>query len=36
METYDVVVVGAGLAGLHAARVAARRGLSVLLADRKP
>jgi flavin-dependent dehydrogenase len=36
METYDLVVVGAGLAGLHAARVAARRGLSVLLADRKP
>jgi flavin-dependent dehydrogenase len=36
METYDLVVVGAGLAGLHAARVAARRGVSVLLADRKP
>jgi len=35
METYDVVVIGAGLAGLHAARVAARRGLSVLLVDRK-
>jgi len=30
-----VVVIGAGLAGLHAARVAARRGLSVLLVDRK-
>jgi flavin-dependent dehydrogenase len=28
METYDVVVVGAGLAGLHAARAAARRGLA--------
>jgi len=36
MTTYDVVVIGAGLAGLHAAREAARRGLTVLLADRKP
>jgi flavin-dependent dehydrogenase len=35
METYDVVVVGAGLAGLHAASRAARRGLAVLLIDRK-
>ncbi len=35
MNTYDVVVVGAGLSGLHAARLAARRGLSVLLVDRK-
>jgi flavin-dependent dehydrogenase len=35
MRTFDVAVVGAGLAGLHAARAAARRGLSVLLFDRK-
>jgi len=35
MQTFDVVVIGAGLAGLHAARTAARRGLSVLLVDRK-
>jgi len=35
MKTFDAVVVGAGLAGLHAARTAARRGLSVLLVDRK-
>jgi flavin-dependent dehydrogenase len=35
MRTFDVAVVGAGLAGLHAARSAARRGLSVLLLDRK-
>jgi flavin-dependent dehydrogenase len=36
MEMYDVVIVGAGLAGLHAARASAQRGLSVLLIDRKP
>jgi len=35
MQAFDVVVVGAGLAGLHAARTAARRGLTVLLVDRK-
>ena len=31
----DVLVVGAGLAGLHTARLLARRGLSVLVADRR-
>jgi flavin-dependent dehydrogenase len=36
MEMFDVVIIGAGLSGLHAARVAARRGMSVLLVDRKP
>ncbi|MGY1713065.1 FAD-dependent monooxygenase [Geodermatophilus sp. SYSU D01106] len=32
----DVVVVGAGLAGLHAATLLARGGHDVLLADRRP
>ena len=35
MEHYDVVIVGAGLAGLHCARLLGRRGLGVLLVDRK-
>src|SRR5680860_1195236 len=35
MEQYDVVVVGAGLAGLEAARGLAERGASVLLVDRR-
>jgi flavin-dependent dehydrogenase len=35
MENYDVVIIGAGLAGLHCARLLAKRGLSVLLVDRK-
>lgn len=33
---YDVAIVGAGFAGLSCARAAARRGLSVLVIDRKP
>lgn len=33
---YDVGIVGAGFAGLGCARVAARRGLRVLVVDRKP
>jgi flavin-dependent dehydrogenase len=36
METFDVVVVGGGLAGLYATRLAAERGLTVLLVERKP
>ncbi|WP_029433636.1 NAD(P)/FAD-dependent oxidoreductase [Blastococcus sp. URHD0036] len=32
----DVLVVGAGLAGLHAATLLARRGHDVLLAERRP
>lgn len=35
MERCDVLVVGAGLAGLTCAGALARRGLSVVLADRK-
>jgi digeranylgeranylglycerophospholipid reductase len=33
---YDVGIVGAGFAGLACARVLARRGVSVLVIDRKP
>lgn len=36
MQTFDVTVIGAGLAGLHCARLLARSGLQVLLVDRKP
>ncbi|HEV7746034.1 MAG TPA: NAD(P)/FAD-dependent oxidoreductase [Pyrinomonadaceae bacterium] len=35
MEHYDVIIIGAGLAGLHCARLLGKRGLTVLLADRK-
>jgi flavin-dependent dehydrogenase len=35
MRIYDVTIIGAGLAGLQCARLLARRGLSVLLVDRK-
>ena len=35
MNSHDVAVVGAGLAGLQTARLLADRGLSVLLLDRK-
>lgn len=35
MEDFDVVVVGAGLAGLRATGLLARRGVRVLLVDRK-
>lgn len=36
MDQYDVVIVGAGLAGLHTSRLLAEDGFSVLLVDRKP
>lgn len=36
MQEFDVVVIGAGLAGLHAARRLSESGARVLLADRKP
>src|ERR1044072_6728657 len=35
MEHYDVIIIGAGLAGLHCARLLGRRGVRVLFADRK-
>ena len=35
METVDVLVVGAGLAGLHTARLLALRGHDVLVVDRR-
>lgn len=35
METFDVTVVGAGLAGLQVSRLLAERGYKVLLIDRK-
>jgi flavin-dependent dehydrogenase len=35
MKHFDVTIVGAGLAGLHCARLLGQRGLSVLLIDRK-
>ena len=35
-ESADVLVVGAGLAGLHTAMLLARRGHDVLLAERRP
>ncbi len=35
MESYDIVVIGAGLAGLHFAQTAAELGCRTLLVDRK-
>jgi flavin-dependent dehydrogenase len=35
MQTVDVLVVGAGLAGLHTARLLAQRDLDVLVVDRR-
>jgi flavin-dependent dehydrogenase len=35
MDTFDVVVVGAGLAGLQTARLLGQRGFRILLVDRK-
>jgi flavin-dependent dehydrogenase len=36
METFDVVVIGAGLAGLQLAHLLAEQGFRILLVDRKP
>jgi flavin-dependent dehydrogenase len=35
MDNYDVTLIGAGLAGLQCARLLAKKGLRVLLVDRK-
>lgn len=35
MKEFDVVIVGAGLAGLQCAKLLARRGANILLVDRK-
>ena len=35
MDNYDVIIIGAGLAGLQCARLLARKGLRLLLVDRK-
>src|SRR5690242_9470366 len=35
MSNYDVTIIGAGLAGLQCARLLGRKGLRVLLVDRK-
>src|SRR6267154_6315147 len=35
MKNYDVVIVGAGLAGLQCSRLLGRNGLRVLLVDQK-
>jgi len=35
MNNYDVTIIGAGLAGLQCARLLARKGVRVLLVDRK-
>jgi len=35
MDNYDVTIIGAGLAGLQCARLLARKGVRVLLVDRK-
>jgi flavin-dependent dehydrogenase len=36
MKTFDVTIIGAGLAGLQCARLLGQQGLRVLLADLKP
>ena len=35
MKNFDVVIIGAGLAGLQCAKLLARRGVKILLVDRK-
>ena len=35
MKNFDVVIIGAGLAGLQCARLLSRHGKKILLVDRK-
>ena len=35
MKTFDVVIIGAGLAGLQCAKLLSRQGAKILLVDRK-
>src|SRR5829696_2474382 len=35
MKTFDVVIIGSGLAGLQCAKLLSQRGAKVLLVDRK-
>ncbi len=36
MKEFEITIIGAGLAGLHCARLLSQRGIRVLLVDRRP